>query len=226
MTPDEERWFEQPGRYRILMDGRWELTDLAEMPNAFEQCYSFIYCFDTEVGPLSPERVAYALQGYPWRGGFSYINIYAVLRNQIYWRDRPRVSEIKYASPGWIELALNPDVAVQVAKAVAAIATSSAVAAKSYAVATKALGQIKVEREKAKLSELKLTREQDVELMKLCEQHAKFLGFKSVKSLNEQTGNSEVTLRLLLAHHRRLRTLAEFAEEGKASLPEKYDQES
>ena len=62
--------------------------------------------------------------------------------------------------------------------------------------------------------------------MNLCETHAKFLGFKSVKSLNEQTGNSEVTLRLLLAHHRRLRTLAEFVEEGKAELPESNGQES
>jgi hypothetical protein len=62
--------------------------------------------------------------------------------------------------------------------------------------------------------------------MKLCESHAKFLGFKSVKSLNAQTGNSEVTLRLLLAHHRRLRDIAKFVEEGKVSLPEGYEIES
>lgn len=226
MSPDEDRWFEQPGRYRILMDGRWELTDLAELPHAFEQCYSFIYCFDTEVGPLTPEWVAYVLHGYPWRGGFSYINFYSVLRNQVIWRDRPRVNAIKYASPGWMELVLNPDVAIQVAKAVAAIAASSAAAAKSYAIASKALRGIKVEREKAKLANLKLTADQDAAIMQLCEQHAKFLGFKSVRSLNEQTGNSEVTLRLLLAHHRRLRILAKFDEDGKAALPEEYDQES
>jgi hypothetical protein len=81
------------------------------------------------------------------------------------------------------------------------------VATKSYAAAYKAVTNIKVEREKSKLASMKITAEQDATLMKLCESHAKFLGFSSVKALNQQTGNSEVTLRLLLAHHRRLRDL-------------------
>jgi hypothetical protein len=219
LTPEEEEWFESPERYRVRMDGRWELSDLYEFPHAFEQCYSFIYCFDAEVRPISAERITQALQNYPWRGGYSYVNIYLVLAHQINWRDRPRVSQISYASPGWIELALNLDVAVQVAKAVAAIAVSGAVAAKSYAAATKYLSEIKTAREKTKLANMKLTVEQDKVLMKLCEAHAKFLGFKSVKALTEQTGNSEVTLRLLLAHHRRLRAIAKLSEEGKALLP-------
>ena len=52
MTPEEQLWYGTPGRYRVHMDGRWELEDLYLMPHAFEQCYSFIYCFDTDVTPL------------------------------------------------------------------------------------------------------------------------------------------------------------------------------
>jgi hypothetical protein len=219
VTPEEEKWFENPERYRVMMEGRWDLVDLYALPHAFEQCYSFIYCFDAEVTPISADRISYALREYPWRGGYSYINIYSVLRTQINWRDRPRVSEIKYASPGWLELALNFEVAVQVAKAVAAISVAGAVAAKSYAAAYKALADIKTAREKSRLANLKLTVEQDATLMKLCEAHAKFLGFKSAKALTGQTGSTEVTLRLLLAHHRRLRDLAAFVENGKAELP-------
>jgi hypothetical protein len=66
---------------------------------------------------------------------------------------------------------------------------------------------------------MKLTAEQDATLMKLCESHAKFLGFQSVKALNKQTGSPEVTLRLLLAHQRRLRELGEYIEKGKIRLP-------
>jgi hypothetical protein len=154
VSPEEEKWFENPERYRLLMDGRWELGDLYELPHAFEQCYSFIYCFDAEVTPISPERIGLALREYPWRGGFSYINIYQVLLNQITWRDKPRIAELKYASPGWIELALNLDVAVQVAKAVGAISVASAVAVKSYVSATKALTEVKTAREKAKATKL------------------------------------------------------------------------
>ena len=218
MTPEEEKWFDNPDRYRVQMEGRWDLADLYEFPHAFEQCYSFINCFDAEVQPIDSNNIVLALRALPWNGGYSYINIYSVLHREINWRDRPRVSEIKYASPGWIELALNLGVAIEVAKAVAAISVSSAVAMKSYTTASKYLSGLKTAREKAKLADLKLTVEQDVALMKLCETHAKFLGFKSVKALTEQTGNPEITLRLLLAHHRRLRDLAKFQEEEKAIL--------
>lgn len=219
MTPEERKLYENPDAYRVHMNGRWELEDLYQMPHAFEQCYSFIYCFDAEVTPLDPGRIDVALQGYPWRGGYSYLNIYTVLKGQVLWRDRPRVNEIKYASPGWVELTLAADVAIQVAKAISALAAAGAVAAKSYAAAYKFLADLKVYREKNKIAYLTLTKEQDQAILALCDVHAKHLGFKSTAALVKQTGNSEVTLRLLLAHHRRLRELALFSEEGKATFP-------
>lgn len=226
MTPEEEQRFENPERHRILMDGRWELKDLYAVPHYFEECYSFIYCFDATVRPIDIHRIAFALRGYPWRGGYSYLNIYSVLRTQITWRDRPRVREIKYASPGWLDLSLNLDVAFQVAKSVSALAGSAVVAAKSYAAAARALTSVKTDREKAKLENLKLTAEQDAVLMKHCESLAKSLGFNSVKMLNEHTGRPGVTLRLLLAHSRRLRELGKYIEGDKISLSLKNDMKS
>ena len=201
------------------MDGRWELEDLYLMPHAFEQCYSFIYCFDTDVTPLRPERITAALHGLPWRGGFSYLNIYSVLKGEVLWKDRPRVNEIRYASPGWVEINLALDVALQVAKAIGALAAAGAVAAKSYSAASKYLSDLKLYREKNRIAHLKLTKEQDQAIIALCDTHAKFLGFKSAAALIQKTGNSEVTLRLLLAHHRRLRDLVHLAEDGKATFP-------
>ncbi len=142
------------------------------------------------------------------------------------WRDKPRIRAIKYASPGWLDLALNLDVALQVAKVVCTFAGTAVFLAKSYAAAMKVLYSVKTEREKSRLAYLKLTIEQDAMLMKHCNAHAKLLGFKSVKALNEQTGNSEVTLRLLLAHHRRLRELGKYVEDGKVILPPNNDEES
>lgn len=195
------------------------MEDLYSMPHAFEQCYSFIYCFDAEVTPLNPERIQTALKGYPWRGGYSYLNIYTVLKGQVLWRDRPRVNEIKYASPGWVEVALAVDVAIQVAKAIVALAAAGAAAAKSYSAAYKYLADLKLHREKNNIDHLKLTKDHDQAILALCDAHAKHLGFKSVAALVKQTGNSEVTLRLLLAHHRRLRELASLTEDGKATFP-------
>lgn len=201
------------------MDGRWELEDLYQMPHAFEQCYSFIYCFDTEVTPLRPERIATALRGLPWRGGFSYLNIYSVLKGEVLWADRPRINEIRYASPGWVEISLALDVALQVAKAIGALATAGAIAAKSYSAAYKYLSDLKLYREKSRIAHLNLTKEQDQAILALCNTHAKYLGFQSAAALTEKTGNSEVTLRLLLAHHRRLRDLVQLVYDGKATFP-------
>ena len=201
------------------MDGRWELEDLYQMPHAFEQCYAFVYCFDTEVTPLRPERISAALHGFPWRGGFSYLNIYKVLKAEVLWGDRPRVNEIRYASPGWVEINLALEVALQVAKAVAALAAAGMVAAKSYSVAYKYLADLKLHREKNRIAHLKLTKEEDQAIFALCDAHAKHLGFKSVAALVQKTGNSEVTLRLLLAHHRRLRDLVRLVDDGKATFP-------
>lgn len=219
MTPEEEEWFQHPGRYRIAMEGRWDLEDLFQVPHLFEQCYSFIYCFDELARPISAERIAMALRAYPWRGGYSYVNVYAVLRNQVEWRDRPRVRAVQYASPGWLDLALNPSVAFGVAKSVLSLAIAGAGAVKGYAAAHKAIVNIKVERKRANIEFLKLTSEERKLLLERSESEGKLMSFNGVGPLNEQTGNPVVTLKLLLAHHRRIKALGKYVEDGKIVLP-------
>jgi hypothetical protein len=206
--------------YRVQLNGKWELYDLYEFPHAFSQCYAFVCCLDSELSIRDQERINIALAEYPWRGGYSYVNIYTVLQNQIPRIDRPRIKSIQYSSPGWIDIFLHTGVAIQIAKSVAALLSTAVVAAKSYAVISKTLSEIKSEREKAKLKEMQLTQAQHKVIISMCEDMAKFLGFRNVKALHDQTGNPEVSLKLLLAHYRRTKTLAKFVGEGKATLPE------
>ena len=206
--------------YRVLMDGRWKLEDLYTFPHAFSQCYAFIYCMDTPLDPRDRDRINHAFAGYPWRGGYSYVNIYAVFHHQVPPRYRPAVKAISYASPGWLDILLNPDVALQVAKSVGILAGSAVAAAKAYATSMKYIAQVSVERKRAQLEEMKLTQAQHKTFMAMCEDMAKFLGFKSVKELHERTGNPEVSLKLLAAHYRRTNQLVEFVKDGKAKLPE------
>jgi hypothetical protein len=215
-----EEEMSEEGFYRVLMDGRWELEDLYTLPHAFLQCYSFVYCLDSELEPRDRDRINDAFAGYPWRGGYSYVNIYTVLHHQVPVRHRPSVKSISYASPGWIEIILNPEVAVQVAKSIGILAGSAVAAAKAYAAAMKYISQVAVERKRAKLEEMKLTQAQHKTFMAMCEDMAKFLGFKNVKELHERTGSPEVSLKLLGAHYRRTEQLVDFVKEGKASFPE------
>lgn len=207
--------------YRVLMDRRWELEDLYTFPHAFSQCYAFIYCLDSELHPGDRDRVNKAFSGYPWRGGYSYVNIYTVLYHQLPPRDRPTIKAISYASPGWLDIVLNPSVALQVAGAVAILANSAKDAAKAYATVRKHLSEVSEARKKSQLKEMRLTKEEHEEFMSLCEDMAKFLGFKNVQELHKRTGSPEVSLKLLAAHYRRTNQIVDFVKKGKASLPER-----
>jgi hypothetical protein len=74
--------------YRILLDNEWQLDDLYRFSHSYSQTYAFIYCFDVEHTPHDRARIGRALETYPWQGGYSYVNIYTVLQNQISVGDR------------------------------------------------------------------------------------------------------------------------------------------
>jgi hypothetical protein len=217
---ESEKMRVEGGSYRVLLDGRWKLEDLYTFPHAFSQCYAFIYCMDTPLDPRERDRINEAFEGYPWKGGYSYVNIYVIFHHQVPPRYRPEVKSISYASPGWLDILLNTDVALQVAKSVGILAGSAVAAAKAYATSMKYITQVSVERKHAQLEEMKLTQAQNKTFMSMCEDMAKFLGFKSVKELHERTGNPEVSLKLLGAHYRRTIQLVEFVKDGKASFSE------
>ncbi|MES1992904.1 MAG: hypothetical protein V4457_04715 [Pseudomonadota bacterium] len=222
--PESESPFEHTQEsYRVLLDGDWGLDDLYEFPHAFNQCYSFIYCLDSELDIHDRERIDGAFAAYPWRGGYSYVNIYFVMQNQIPWRHRPTIKAIQKASPGWLDIFLYADVAIQIAKSVGALAGAGVVAVKSYAAIKKTLSQIAVERERAKLQVFQVSAAKQKTLLSMCDDLAMHLGFKNVKELHQRTGDPEVSLKLLSAHYRRTKILLEFVEEGKASLPERTD---
>ena len=211
--------------YRIVLpdSGDWSLHDLYLFPHAYEQCYAFVYCLDTALPARDEERVDLAFQNYPWKGGYSYVNFYSVLLTRIPAKARPRVKSFHKASPGWIDLALNLDAAIQLAKSVAVIAGSGTAAIAAYSKAWKLLANLRAEREKARLREVQLTREQIRALRGSCDELAKAMGFKSLTDLHRRTGDPEVSLKLLNAHYRRMRTLLEYQAKSKAVLPPEND---
>jgi hypothetical protein len=70
---------------------------------------------------------------------------------------------------------------------------------------------------------MKLAQNQHRTMISMCEDMAKFLGFKNIKELHERTGNPEVSLKLLAAHYRRISILVGFVKDGKAQFPEHGD---
>jgi hypothetical protein len=155
------------------MDGEWQLDDLYSFPHAFGQVYAFIYCFDSQLTARGAARIDSALNSYPWGGGYSIVNIYTVLQNQVEARDRPRIVGIKYQSPGWIDILLNLHPALKLASSVAAVAGSLAAATKALAAIQKTLYDIRAQRNKARVEAIQLTRAQVQELSGLTQDLAK-----------------------------------------------------
>ena len=205
--------------YRVLMDDRWELDDLYNFPHTYSQIHAFVYCLDFSMDEKKEKRIDYSLINYPWQGGYSYTNIYRVLNNLIPKQDTPKIAEIKYASPGWIDLLMNPDVALQIAESVAILAGGGVAAMEAFKRIDKARLDMARNRRKHQVEMVRYSAEEIKHLNQMSAELAKNLGFKNLEKLNERTKNPEVTLKLLLAHHRRMNKLIEFKTSKKASLP-------
>ncbi|WP_238875867.1 hypothetical protein [Achromobacter xylosoxidans] len=204
--------------YRVLLNEDWDLEDLYEYPHALGQCYSFIYCLDSELNPRDQKRIDNAIREYPWRGGYSYVNMYTVLKNQVPARDQPKIQSIQKASPGWLDLLLNINVVQTVAAAVATLAGAAITAVGAYKKCHSMIMTLNAERRKRQVDNLQKSAAEIKALNNLCNELSKLLGFKSLEQLHQKTGDPEVSLKILMAHYRRLSVLAEYTKNGKATL--------
>jgi hypothetical protein len=213
-------------KYRVMMNRRWTLEDLSAFPNTYAQAYYFTYCLDSELEEPKIRRINTALESYPWKGGYSYLNIYTVLAGQVPKKHRPTIAAIQYASPGFIDILLDPVIALQVAKSVGIFLGTGVVMTETYARVHKVIQDIAKARktQQKEIAELAATEAQA--LVKLSETLAENLGFGSVAKLTLRTKNIEVTLKLLMAHHRRLSSLGAFVIDGKIALPETLPDEA
>lgn len=201
------------------MDGRWDINDLYQFPRAYFQAYAFTYVFDTRLEPRDIDRIDYALESYPWRGGYSVVNIYTVLQNQVDREYRPEIVEIRYASPGWIDLLLHLGPAVQIAISVGTTSSSIVATKKAYDAVQAFLKHIRERNARRRIEDFQLLREEIEELNRLNSELAKLMKFNGLDKLTSQTKSEYVSAILMAAQYRRLKILEEFSSKGKAILP-------
>ena len=101
------------GRHRLNMDGKWDLLELSSFGRQYVQVYSILYALHFGADKDDPDdRTHHAFGAFPWRGGWSAVGFYESLRVAIPRNHRPHVIAIEYASPGYIDLAVIPLVAL------------------------------------------------------------------------------------------------------------------
>jgi hypothetical protein len=104
--------------YRINIGNKWKLQDLYEFPHAYYQVYAFYYYFMPNQNISHEEHLLKIFKNYKEDGQYRYINIYTKFQRYVSKDQKPDVSSIHYASPGWIDLILNPEIAFQISKSV------------------------------------------------------------------------------------------------------------
>jgi hypothetical protein len=206
--------------YRIFMDERWTLDDLYVFPRAYEQVYFALDALTPSETQSDEARIVRAFQAFPWRGGYSAVNFFSQLKYATPTEQRPAVVAIQYASPGYMELLLFLEQAAKVAATVAGVAGSIGVCAGVYHkivtdLTKRKLLRIEVEREKIALTraELELIADYSSEM-------AEILQLGSADVIHTRTGRPLVSLKILMSVYRRVKKLADYQLNGKATLPQ------
>jgi len=207
--------------YRINIGNKWKLEDLYEFPHAYYQVYAFYYCFMPNQNIAHKEHLLKIFKNYKDDGQYRYINIYNKFQKYVPSDNKPDISSIHYASPGWIDLILNPEIAFQISKSIGIYLGLCVTAATTYGAIYKILSNINKERNKNKLDTFKITRQQNTELTAMSNDMARLIGFDNIEEIDLHTENPEITSKILLAQYRRLKIIGDYINDGKVSLTSK-----
>ena len=205
-------------KYKINIDGKWDLEDLYVFPHTYEQVYFLLYSLLPHDDEEIQSKIKYAYSKFPWKGGYSAVNFYNKLKYTTPRQERPRVVSIQYASPGWFELSLIISVAFAVEKLVKSIASTIDSANATYHAIHKGMSERELLRIEVQNKALNLEKEHSAYIKISTQEMSNLLGLKDVEQMNEKSGSSLKTLKILLSLYRRVRDLAKFQNNGKTKL--------
>lgn len=210
---------ETTGNIKILMDNRWDLEDLYKFPRNFEQVYFAYFSLLPSDDEFVRQRVNHAFAAYPWKGGYSAVNFYNQLKYTVSKKERPSIESISYASPGWIELNLIQEIALNVGVVVGSVCATLRVANATYNAIYKGMQERKLTKLEIQEKEFSLSQEHYQFLRNSNIAMGDILKLNNIDQIGEKTGNELRTLKILLSIFRRVKILAEYEANGKAKLP-------
>jgi hypothetical protein len=216
------------GSARLGLAGEWSLHELYEYSHVFTQVYSLVFYLDSlREGVVEPEGWGIddeepMLGSFPWRGGYSAVNFYRRLEARVPKDQRPQVRQIEYHSPGFMELLLDHQSAITIAILVGAFMKNADRLVGFVRKVYETLHDMKLMNIEAKRKSLELSREQ-IEYLKFANRELEeLLEVPKAMQVGELAPNELAKLKINLSLYRRVRRLAEYQEEGKATLFEEF----
>jgi hypothetical protein len=197
---------------RLALAGRWDFEDLMEMSRDYIQLYGFAYSLSSDLPARRESEIEYIYGKFPWRGGFSTVNFFSQLYHNMPPPNRPKVVQIRYASPGFIEITAIAGAALAVAGFVKALCASINAAHELYRNIQKRSTELKLSQINLAKERLSLTKAQIDFCADASEKLSKVLGLSAEQDamLESRTqGNKVMKTKLLLSVFRRAVNLAD-----------------
>jgi hypothetical protein len=213
------------GDYMIYVDKRWSLEDLYLFPRAYEQVYFAYEALIPAADDQMNERILRAFNAFPWRGGYSAVSFYNQLKYATPKERRPIIRQIRYASPGYIELVLAIPLAIQIAGVVGAVAGSLLACNKLYNTIYTDAQKRELLALDIKSAEIDLANKQLDFIKNSNEKLAEILMLESAVVIESRAEHPLIAMKILMSIYRRVRTLAEYHQKGKAKLSHKLDKD-
>lgn len=101
---------EDEGLTSFVFEDEWEIDDLKDLYRKFTQVYDFLY--------LTLKGVGSQVRSLPWQGGFSAVHFYDKLKQAIPHADKGGLESVHYASPGYLKVRSNSEIANESLKAI------------------------------------------------------------------------------------------------------------
>jgi hypothetical protein len=222
------------GHYRINLDGTWLFEEISELPHLYLQVYGFFAEMeaprpevDFEYLPSQP--IDFRRFNYPWAGGWSAANFYRGLVRNLRDDAVPRVVQIQFASPGFIELSLWLAAAAAVRRCINETAKTASIVNKTYDEIYKGMHARQLLALDVRKKTLELAGEEMAFVAKARKQLANAIGLterEAEGAVRLGPGTSEQvlekndlgTVKMLMSLTRRIIGLAKFEEDGKAKF--------
>jgi hypothetical protein len=223
------------GLSRIAVASAWSLDDFLILLRRYRQLYSFAYAIEQK--PFDPRfaersertdvwepRRRGPFHQYPWRGGFSTINFFGSLENQVPKEQRMRVKGIRISSPGWIDLVGDMVPLVGVAMCVASVAVNAVKLRRAMKDVRSTLKDLNVNKLGLQAEEnLKLKKTEAAEVTGATEEigSAMSLTSKQMQNLNTRTSERKLTkAKILVGAGKRALEIADLQDVRKIDLKE------
>ncbi len=206
-------------KYKISIDGKWDLHDLYNFPRIYGQVYAFLRSFlpDMDDSHRAYSRVIGAYKIYPWKGGWSTVNFYDSLSA---FDGRPPISSIRYSSPGWVEIVVFIAGVKAIADFIRDYDTISEKVGKLCGQGQQIL--LRIMKKTPKNKDNPILDNEDIEsLIKVGDDLIKMWGLSNIvtmEKLNERTECPVKSLKILLSLRRRIEKLVEYKINGKVKF--------